>query len=209
MQAYYARRAPEYERIYARPERQADLTQLCTVIERAFAGRSVLDVACGTGYFTAHAARYARSVTGIDANEETLVIARAKNLANAVFAVADAYAMPEPREPFDAALVTFWWSHIPRQRIAEFLQGLHRQLAPGAVVVMADNTYVEGNSTPIARTDDGGNTYQTRALENGERHEVLKNFPRHDELAAWGERFGTAVEVRFLTYFWVLQYRLC
>jgi demethylmenaquinone methyltransferase/2-methoxy-6-polyprenyl-1,4-benzoquinol methylase len=113
MQAYYARRAPEYERIYARPERQADLTQLCTVIERAFAGRSVLDVACGTGYFTAHAARYARSVTGIDANEETLVIACAKNLANAVFAVADAYAIPEPREPFAAALCTFWWSHIP------------------------------------------------------------------------------------------------
>jgi len=208
MKEYYARRAPEYERIYARPERQADLTQLCTAIEQTFSGRTVLDVACGTGYFTAHAARHARFVTGVDANEETLAIARSKSLANAEFAGADAYAIPEPREPFEAALVTFWWSHIPRQRIAEFLQGLHRQLASGAAVFIADNTYVEGNSTPISRTDGGGNTYQTRALENGERHEVLKNFPTHAELSAWGERFGTGVEVRILTYFWVLQYRL-
>ena len=208
MKEYYARRAPEYEQIYTRPERQPDLARLCTLIERTFAGRTVLDVACGTGYFTAHAARHARSITGIDANEQTLTIACSKKLVNAEFVVADAYAIPRPREPFDAALVTFWWSHIPRQRIAEFLQGLHRNLAPGAVVVMADNTYVEGSSTPISRTDDDGNCYQTRALKNGERHEVLKNFPTYDELARWGERSGTDVVVQFLTYFWVLQYRL-
>src|SRR5262245_66143846 len=100
MKAYYARRAAEYERIYARPERQGDLALLRAAIERGCAGRSVLDVACGTGYFTAHAARRARSVMGVDANEETLAIDRAKGLANAQFAVADAYAIPAPAQPY-------------------------------------------------------------------------------------------------------------
>ncbi len=207
MKAYYARRAAEYERIYARPERQADLAQMCTAIEDAFSGRRVLDVACGTGYFTRHAARRARSVSGIDANEETLAIARSKGLANAEFVLGDAYALPQAREPYDAALVTFWWSHIPLSRIEEFGRALHRLLAPGATVLMADNTYVEGNSTSISRTDEGGNTYQTRTLENGERYEVLKNFPTLGELTAWGERFGTDVTVRFLSYYWILEYR--
>ena len=208
MKAYYARRAAEYEKIYARPERQADLSLLTAAIQDACQGRDVLDVACGTGYFTAHAARRARSVTGIDANEETLAIARAKGLANARFALADAYAIPAQPQLRDGALVTFWWSHIPLARIDEFLRGLHRHLVPGAVVLIADNTYVEGSSTPICRRDDSGNTYQTRALENGERYEVLKNFPPPEALGAWGERFGDQVDVRFLAYYWLLQYRL-
>ena len=207
MKTYYARRAAEYERIYLRPERQGDLASLHAAIERACAGRQVLDVACGTGYFTASAARQALSVMGIDANDETLAVARAKGIANARFAVADAYAIPSPAQRYDGALVTFWWSHVPRQRIDEFLRGLHRQLAAGAAVLIADNTYVDGNSTPIARTDDAGNIYQTRALENGERYEVLKNFPSRAELQTWGERFGADVDVRFLTYFWILRYR--
>lgn len=207
MKAYYARRAGEYERIYARPERQSDLGELQAAIERACVGRRVLDIACGTGYFTAHAARRAQSVVGFDANEETLAIARAKGIANARFAVADAYAIPAPSEPYDGALVTFWWSHIPRGRIDEFLRGLHRHLAPGAVVLLADNTYVEGASTPISRTDDAGNTYQSRTLENGERYDVMKNFPARAELIGWAERFGTDLDLRFLTYYWMLQYR--
>lgn len=208
MQEYYARRAGEYERVYARPERQGDLTLLHTAIERAFSGCKVLDVACGTGYFTVSAARQAHSVTGIDASAETLAIARAKGIRNAEFAIGDAYALQEPGAPYDAALISFWWSHVPRLRIEEFLLGLHRRLAPGARVLIADNTYVEGSSTPITRADAAGDTYQLRTLENGARYEVLKNFPTRAELIAWGERFGTDVDVRFLTYYWILQYRL-
>ena len=171
MKAYYARRAAEYEKIYARPERHADLSLLTAAIEDACQGRDVLDVACGTGYFTVHAARRARSVTGIDANEETLAIARAKGLANARFALADAYAIPEQPHLHDGALVTFWWSHIPLARIDEFLRGLHRHLVPGAVVLIADNTYVEGISTALSRRDDSGNTYQTRIVKPSKRTE--------------------------------------
>ena len=207
MQAYYARRAAEYERIYAVPERQGDLAVMRAAIAKACTGRRVLDVACGTGYFTVDAARHAQFVTGVDANEETLAVARAKEIPNARFSVADAYALPAPAQRYDGALVTFWWSHVPRRRIDEFLRGLHRHLAPGATVFVADNRYVESSSTPISRRDEGGDTYQTRTLDNGERYEVLKNFPAREELIACGERFGVDVDVRFLTFYWMLEYR--
>ncbi len=207
MREYYARRAEEYERIYARPERQADLALIKRAIEEAFAGRHVLDIACGTGYFSRCAAHRALSVSGIDANEETLAIARAKQIPNAVFDIGDAYALRRPERRYGGCLITFWWSHVPRQRLAEFLAGVQNALAPGAQVLVIDNLYVPGNSTPVSRADQEGNTYQERRLGNTERYEVMKNFPTPSELEAWGTRFGTEVAVTSLTYFWMFQFR--
>src|SRR5262245_51295140 len=78
MAAYYAQRALEYERIYHKPERQADLQELHNLVERTFAGAAVLEVACGTGYWTEVLARSAASVTAVDINEEVLAVARSK-----------------------------------------------------------------------------------------------------------------------------------
>lgn len=207
MVRYYAQRAAEYERIYQLPERQDDLRALRAAVEIACAGRRVLDVACGTGYFSACAARSALCVDGLDANEETLALARAKNLRNATFTQGDAYRLAPPAAAYGAALCTFWWSHVPKARLDEFLHGLHEHLAPGASVLFADNRYVAGSSTAIERTDAAGNTYQVRKLGDGSAHEVLKNFPTAAELLACAMRFGTAVEVRHLAYYWILRYR--
>ena len=49
---------------------------------------------------------------------------------------------------------------------------------------MVDNNFVSGSSTEISSTDIEGNTYQTRKLKDGSLHEVLKNFPDHQQLAA-------------------------
>ena len=62
LQDYYAARAREYERIYARPDRQADLRKLEKLIPDALRARSVLEIACGTGYWTQHLARTAKGV---------------------------------------------------------------------------------------------------------------------------------------------------
>ena len=50
MARYYAQHAVEYERIYQKPERQADLRAIeHWLAEGPFIGRRVLEVACGTG----------------------------------------------------------------------------------------------------------------------------------------------------------------
>ena len=56
MQDYYAARAPEYDRIYLKPERQADLGAIRQWLPTVFKGRSLLEIACGTGYWTQYLA---------------------------------------------------------------------------------------------------------------------------------------------------------
>jgi demethylmenaquinone methyltransferase/2-methoxy-6-polyprenyl-1,4-benzoquinol methylase len=210
MEAYYARRAAEYEAIYAKPERQADLARLREDIPALFAGERVLEIACGTGYWTPLIAARAESVLALDYADETLQIARSKPYGKSKvrFQQGDAYRLPEWAERFTACFAGFWWSHIPLERIEPFLGQLHARLEPGARVAFLDNRYVEGSSTPLARRDAAGNTYQERRLSDGTRHEVLKNFPEPGDLRARLARVGEEVEVALYDYYWLASYRI-
>jgi demethylmenaquinone methyltransferase/2-methoxy-6-polyprenyl-1,4-benzoquinol methylase len=208
MAGYYAARAKEYERIYQKPERQDDLRRLRECLGRAFAGAHVFEVACGTGYWTEIVARSAASVVATDINEEVLAIARSKpiDFQKAEFRKEDAYALRMPARKFSGGLAMFWWSHVAKAGLSAFLRGFHGVLSPGARVVFVDNNYVEGSSTPISRTDGQGNTYQERQLEDGSRHEVLKNFPAESELRAALEGLAEEARVETLRYYWILSY---
>jgi demethylmenaquinone methyltransferase/2-methoxy-6-polyprenyl-1,4-benzoquinol methylase len=207
---YYARRAREYERIYDKPERQDDLARLREIVPSLLDGRDVLEIACGTGYWTQHVATRAASVLATDVNEEVLELARQKSFPrdNVAFARVDIYSDDDPGRRFDAGLGAFWWSHVPRQGIGRFLECFHRRLAPGAAVVFLDNRYVEGSSTPPTRTDDDGNTYQTRKLDDGTQYEVLKNFPNEAELSGALGKCAATLEYAKLDYFWYATYRV-
>lgn len=210
LENYYARRAHEYERIYHKPERQADLAGLRQCIPSLLNGRDVLEIACGTGYWTQFVATKAASVLATDVNDEVLELARLKDFScgNVLIARADIYSDGDSGQRFDAGLAAFWWSHVPRQGQDRFVECFHRRLRQDAVVVFLDNRYVEGSSTPLSRTDEHGNTYQTRPLDDGKRYEVLKNFPDELEMAnALGDR-ARDLEYVELDYFWYLSYRV-
>ena len=207
---YYARRAASYERIYLKPERQAELRTLEAWLPGIFAGRQVLEIACGTGWWTPHGARDAASWLATDLSTETLALARGKALPECVrLAELDAWRLDAlDTQEFDAAFAGFWWSHVPRARLAGWLATLHARLQRGARVVFIDNRFVAGSSTPIARTDAAGDTWQRRTLDDGSVHEVLKNFPRRDDaLAAIGPRTR---DIEWMTHphYWVLGYTL-
>ena len=210
MEAYYAQRAAEYERIYSKPERQADLARMRKDIPALFKGARVLEIACGTGYWTPLIAEQAESVTALDYNEETMEIARRKSYPkkNVSFQQGDAYALPGWPRKFSACYAGFWWSHVPLARLDGFLDGLRKHLEPGATVAFMDNTYVEGSSTPMSRRDREGNTFQSRRLDDGSSHEVLKNFPSAEFMTQRLGRHGK--EVRFVTYqyYWLATYRI-
>ena len=210
MRAYYAQRALIYERVYHKPERQAELRTMEAWLATPFAGRRVLEVACGTGWWTPHGARAARSWLATDLNPETLAVAQCKPMPpNVRFATVDAYTFAGIEgQRFDGAFAGFWLSHVPLARLPAWLHTLHQRLEPGARVVMLDNRYVEGSSTPLTRRDDAGNTYQQRPLDDGSVHEVLKNFPARDEaLAALGARARKCEWIEHLHY-WVLSYEM-
>jgi SAM-dependent methyltransferase len=206
--AYYSRRADEHEQIYEKPERRADLGQVRSWLREALAGRRILEVACGTGYWTAELAPVAAAITATDSSPATLEVARGKSYppGRVCLALADAYALADVPGDFTAGLAAFWWSHVPRERQSAFLGGLHRRLGIGAVVVLVDNRYVAGSSTAISRRDAGENTYQRRRLADGTEYEVLKNFPAAAELEATLAPFARELSVTQFEYYWGVRY---
>ncbi|TMV53073.1 class I SAM-dependent methyltransferase [Paenibacillus mesophilus] len=212
MQQYYSRRASEYERIYHRddPVRSKELADLEREMTNALQGRRVLEVACGTGYWTERAAKSADHVTACDLTPETLDIAASKSLPSAKvrFLQADAYALERVPGTYDAGLANFWLSHVPKARIGEFVTGLHARLDSGAVVYMADNCYVEGVGGELLHKDGEEDTYKLRTLADGSRHEVLKNYYNSDELTALFSPYAADLHVRAATCFWSVRYRL-
>ena len=92
--------------------------------------------------------------------------------------------------------------------MSEFLAAFHAVLCPGAKVVFADNRFVAGSSTPISRTDDHGNTFQQRQLDDGSTHEILKNFPDDSLLRETLGPYSTSLEIVWFDYFWCATYEL-
>lgn len=180
LREYYGARAKEYESIYHRddPVRQAELAALASEMKATIAGRRILEIACGTGYWTAIACEAAEHITATDASPEVLEIARSKELptGKVLFREGDAYRLSEVPGEFDAGLACFWLSHVPKSRLAEFIEGFHRRLGEGAAVFLADNVYVPGIGGELVTLPNSEDTYKLRRLADGSEHRVIKNY---------------------------------
>src|SRR2546428_4813767 len=178
MTRYYARRAAEYERVYEIPAWQPALAELRRRVPAFFVGRRVFEVACGTGYWTAHVATTALEAHATDVNEETLALARARPWprGNMTFERRDAYAKSATPPRWDAGFAAGWLSHVDLARMSEFVDALHSHLVPGSAVMMFDERDHRQRPLPASRTDAAGNRYEARTLESGERFEIIKNF---------------------------------
>ncbi len=207
---YYAVHAQHYEQVYHKPERQEDLQAVREKLAEVLQGHRVLELACGTAYWTEAIAGAAHTVVATDINPAMLSLAQARGLDSerVRFQLADAFDLPADLGSFTACFAGFWWSHVKREDQERFLAHLRAKLGKDILLVLLDNTYVEGSSTSIARTDAEGNTYQIRTAADGQRYEVLKNFPSDSTLR---KKIGGSVrEIRILRleYYWLLSCRL-
>ena len=208
MVRYYARRAQEYDRVYTMPRWQADLATLHERIPALCAGRRVLEVACGTVYWTERIGRTAATVEACDTNDETLAIARARPGMSARVRLVrrDAYA-PSAEPPLcDAGLAALWLSHVDRARMTEFLDAFHSYLLPGSPVLMFDERDTPVRPVLASRADGAGNRYEMRRLADGERFEIIKNFFDEGEMRGLLARYGRSVKFEALEAFWVVTY---
>ena len=200
---YYHKRAREYEQIYAKPERANDIIQTKEKLKSVFQGKQVLDLGCGTGYWTTEISKTALSIHGVDINDSVLDIAREKAYDCPVkFERGDYHQLSEHRGKWNALFCGFVFSHIFRQERTQFWQGIKQNLMPESVCVLLDNLYIEGNSTPIFRSDSHGNTWQQRKLGSGETYEVIKNYPTKQELILLFEK-ETEFEYLEWDYYWM------
>jgi SAM-dependent methyltransferase len=154
-----------------------------TRYQLAFKGYKVLEIACGTGYWTEVIAKTAKSVLAIDINPSMVDIAknRLSGVRNVNIQIADAYSLEGIPKGFTGALAIWWWSHIPKSRLQDFLLTLHTKLRPSAFVLFVDQlpTAYEGKNRHY---DAEGNSLEERHLKDGRSYNIVKNFPKELEI---------------------------
>ncbi len=207
---FYAKSASNHDRIYDRPERQHDLEQMRGHVAEVLRGHTVLELACGTGYWTRIIAGVADKVVATDINPEMIAMAtlRALPADKVSLRVADAYALPDDIGDFTAVFIGFWWSHVKREMQEKFLAQLKARVGKDILIVLLDDAYVEGSSETVARTDLEGNTYQIKVAPDGERYEIPKTYPSDSALRKKLASSVREIKIVRLEYYWLLTCRL-
>jgi ubiquinone/menaquinone biosynthesis C-methylase UbiE len=191
MRSYYQARAPEYDDWYLRRGRyshgviadaawNAELDSATQWLDSLPIAGEIVELAAGTGWWSPLLASKGQ-LWLYDAVEEPLVRARERLMAHGLAAhihVRDAWA--EPERQVDVLFCGFWLSHVPRRRLAEFLDVARRWLKPGGVFAFIDSrrdpdSSATNHPTP---TDD----LSTRRLDDGREFTIPKVYYEPDEL---------------------------
>ncbi|MCW3107426.1 MAG: putative methyltransferase [Segetibacter sp.] len=207
--SYYKDRAKEYETIYSKPERQGDLLLAAQLLQDIFTGKSVFEIACGTGYWTEIISKTAHSILATDINDTVIEVAKSKSYypASVRFQIADIFAIHDLNKQ-ESLFGGFIWSHTHLQDLNSFIAIANSHVKIGGTVVFIDNNYVEGSNLPVTETDNFGNTYQTRTLENGTVHKVIKNFPSESFIRQLLVDKVSDLNFINLQYYWILMYKV-
>lgn len=206
--AYYRARAPEYDEWFLRTGRYdrgvqatrdwfAEVAEVERALDRFAPRGQVLELAAGTGWWTAQLARYAGALTAVDASPETIernrVRMKAMNLALPTYVQADLFAW-QPVVAYDAVFFGFWLSHVPEEHFAAFWQLVRNALAPGGRVFFVDSRRDPQSTAHDHVLDDGD--VQWRRLNDGRRFRVVKRFYDPLELEETLRRLGWQAVVR-------------
>ncbi len=207
---FYAKSAAVHDAIYDLPERQDDLEEMIERVAEVLDGHIVLELACGTGYWTSVLAESAAAVVATDINPEMLALAQARGLpADKVsWRQADAFHLPEDLGEFTAIFIGFWWSHIKRDQQDKFLAQLRLRFGKDTLLVLLDDAYVEGSSPTVARTDLEGNTFKIETAPDGQRYEIPKTYPSDSSLRKRLANATREIRITRLEYYWLLSCRL-
>src|SRR5213078_2849611 len=99
-------------------------------------GMTVLELGCGTGYFTRELARSGSDIVAIDVSPELLEVARAICSArNVHYEIQNAYEMSYPDAFFDSVVGSSVLHHL---EIQEALREIYRVLKPGGTIYFTE-----------------------------------------------------------------------
>jgi hypothetical protein len=189
--AYYEARAPEYDDWYLRRGRYSHgpVHDAAWNAELDTAGRwldalpirgEIVELAAGTGWWSPLLAGKG-ALSLYDGAEAPLERARERLVAHGLRAhlhVRDAWAPPDRR--VDTLFTGFWLSHVPRERLDEFLRLARSWLHPGGTLAFIDSLPdPQSGATDHPRATDDASV---RRLADGREFRIVKIFYTPDEL---------------------------
>jgi SAM-dependent methyltransferase len=118
----------------------------------------VLELACGTGFWTRHLAGLADRITALDGSVEMLAEARRRGLSNVDFRQQDLFHW-QPRRHWDAVFFAHWLAHAPEDRFDPFWaavrRAVSRTLRTGAAI-LANPVHGSSGVDPAGSGPRGG-----------------------------------------------------
>ncbi|MBL8062013.1 MAG: class I SAM-dependent methyltransferase [Anaerolineales bacterium] len=167
---YYRARAKEYDQ------------SISSAVELFEAGKGmllnlgnfdqILELACGTGFWTETLTKMGGEVTAVDAAPEMLQIARERLGEKGItYQQADLFKW-EPEREYDLVFFANWLSHVPPSALETFLSRVQRAVRPDGYLAIVDQ-YAPSVADEIIAKDD---FYAKRPLEDGREFTIVKAF---------------------------------
>jgi SAM-dependent methyltransferase len=185
--AYYRARAAEYDATSA-PEGDpfAPQAERARAALRQFGARGrVLEIAAGTGQWTAVLAETAAELVVTDSSPEMLALNRARTGDGPTirYEIADAFDLASlaPATGFDAIVFGFFLSHVPVGSFDSFWSGLASHLVPRGRVWFVDEA---PHSLWLEDWIDRPAGVVRRTLVSGEQHRAVKVLWKAADLEA-------------------------
>lgn len=197
--AYYELRAPDYANVSAPSDRASrglmPREQVQLALDELTISGNVLELACGSGAFTAALAERAASLTALDASPRMLELNRERTTAgNVDYVCADVFTW-DPDRIFDFVFFAFWLSHVPPTHFSEFWDRVRTCLGSGGRCGFVDeDDRAAGNEAEIVST--GEVPAAVRTLTDGRRFEIVKVFWTPQDLQQRLTNEGWAAQVR-------------
>jgi ubiquinone/menaquinone biosynthesis C-methylase UbiE len=198
---YYQARAGEYDEWFLRRGRYDRGTELnrrwfdeTAVVQRALdlfqPGGDVLELACGTGLWTARLLQHAASITAIDAAAEVLELNRRRTQSPRVkYLLADLFNWKADKQ-YDVVFFSFWLSYVPPERFEAFRKLAADALKPGGRVFFIDSQYDSTSTAKDHQLTEKQSTRAVRKLNEGRQFQIVKVFYDIAELSGRLKELG-------------------
>jgi len=195
---YYRARAHEYDQWWVRQGRYdrggaanarwfAESGEIDLALTNFRPSGRVLELACGTGIWSAKLLPFAFELTLVDGSDEMLALAKDRLQSKKVRYIRENLFEWRSDQVFDVVFFSFWLSHVPPARFADFWAFIDSCLAPGGRVFFVDSRHEETSTAIDQRLPGSDAVTLRRRLYDGREFQIYKIYYDASEFA---ERLG-------------------